>query len=160
MILFYCPTDFIKPCLAKENGLCFNLSHSGDYALYAFTQGYDVGIDVEYINETLELEDMATSVFSIEELSRWRPLPLNKKTHTFFKSWVSKEAILKASGKGWLENHQGVTLSKINDFKKKQKSVLYGDNKTAYPYYFEAISGYASTLYVEGPFLQPRYFTW
>jgi 4'-phosphopantetheinyl transferase len=147
-----------KPCLPKEKVLSFNLSHSGDYVLYALTQGYEVGIDLEYIDETLGLEDMARSIFSIEEFSYWCALPSEEKVHTFFKYWVLKEAFLKASGKGWLESKYTLALTGINDLKQEQKSGLLKDDKIAYSYSFESIPGYASALFVEGPCLTPLHY--
>ncbi|MBY0272897.1 MAG: 4'-phosphopantetheinyl transferase superfamily protein [Alphaproteobacteria bacterium] len=149
-----------KPCLPEEKALSFNLSHSGDYALYAFTQGYEVGIDVEYIDVSLELEDMAKSVFSTAEFSHWKALNAQEKIHSFFKHWVSKEAFLKASGKGCLENRHALTLTKTSDFKQELKSDLREEAKIIYPYCFESILGYASALFVEGPSLKPLHYIW
>lgn len=149
-----------KPCLPEEKALSFNLSHSGDYALYAFTRRYEVGIDVEYIDESLEVEDMARSVFSTTEFSHWKVLNAQEKIHYFFKHWVSKEAFLKASGKGWLESRHDLTLTKTNDLKQELKSDLREEVKIIYPYCFESIPGYASSLFVEGPSLKPLHYIW
>ncbi|MBX9785782.1 MAG: 4'-phosphopantetheinyl transferase superfamily protein [Alphaproteobacteria bacterium] len=149
-----------KPCLPEEKVLSFNLSHSGDYALYAFTQRYEVGIDVEYIDESLELEEMARNVFSAIEWSDWEGLNEQEKIHSFFKQWVSKEAYLKASGKGWLESKHVLTLTKTNDLKQELRSNLPEEVKIIYPYYFESFPGYASALFVEGPSLKPVYYIW
>jgi 4'-phosphopantetheinyl transferase len=149
-----------KPCLPKEKTLSFNLSHSGDYALYAFTQCYEVGIDVEYIDESLELEDMARTVFSTTEFYHWRALNTQEKIHSFFNHWVSKEAYLKASGKGWLESKHALTLTKTNDLTQELKSDLRKEAKIIYPYCFESIPGYASAIFVEGPPLKPLHYIW
>lgn len=149
-----------KPCLLEEKALSFNLSHSGNYALYAFTQRYEVGIDVEYIDESLELEDMAKGVFSTTEFSYWKALNAQEKIHSFFKYWVSKEAYLKASGKGWLDSKHALTLTKTNDLKQELKSDLRGEAKIVYPYCFESIPNYASALFVEGPPLKSLHYIW
>ncbi len=149
-----------KPCLPKEKALSFNLSHSGDTVLYALTQYYEVGIDVERIDKTLGLEDMARSIFSIKELSHWHALPSEEKVSVFFKCWVSKEAFLKASGKGWLENKEVFTLAKTNDFQQQKRNDLLKNGKMACPCYFEFIPGYASALFVDGPPLTPLHYTW
>lgn len=154
-----------KPCLPKEKTLSFNLSHSGDYALYAFTQKYEIGVDVEYIDATLELEGVAQSIFSIEEFTYWGSLSPEEKLHSFFKYWVSKEAFLKASRKGWLENQRTPVFLENpmrvnNGLKPKQSSNLLENDKMIYPYCFESIPGYASALFIEGPFLRPFHFIW
>src|SRR5262249_38435202 len=38
-----------KPSVVSARPIQFNLSHSGDLAVYAITEGYEVGADVEYI---------------------------------------------------------------------------------------------------------------
>ncbi|WP_051908602.1 4'-phosphopantetheinyl transferase family protein [Candidatus Odyssella acanthamoebae] len=48
-----------KPCLVEEEGLYFNLSHSKDYALYAFSSTYEVGVDIEYINQDLDTDELS-----------------------------------------------------------------------------------------------------
>ena len=51
-----------KPALADEsngNTIHFNTSHSHDVALYAVTRGREVGIDLEFIREGLEVEQIA-----------------------------------------------------------------------------------------------------
>src|SRR5258708_33382013 len=44
-----------KPSLLPSSGLEFNISHSGRLALFAFTYGCSVGIDVEQIREMPDL---------------------------------------------------------------------------------------------------------
>ncbi len=154
-----------KPCLPQEKNLFFNLSHSEDYVLYAFTQGYEVGIDIEFIDPNLELEDMARSVFSAEEFFYWDDLSSEGKRNSFFKHWASKEAFLKAGGKGWLETRETPAFfearAKASDKPKSQQSGrLLKNDKVIYPYCFDDIPGYASALFVEGPSLRPLHFTW
>lgn len=154
-----------KPCLQKEKNIFFNLSHSKDYALYAFAQGYEVGIDIEFINRNLELEEMARGIFSAEEFSFWNVLSSEEKRESFFKCWASKEAFLKSIGKGWLETKQTPTLFEANtrasnNSKLKQNRKLLEDGMVTYPYCFEDIPNYASALFVEGPPVRPLYFSW
>ncbi len=149
-----------KPCLPKEKVLFFNLSHSRDYALYAVTQSYEVGIDLEYRDKAFEVEDMAQNIFSRGELSHWNALNPEEKTKFFFEYWVSKEAFLKASGKGWLESKQEHAQTSINSLKQEQKNDLLEDGEIIYHYFFESIPGYASALYVEGPPLTILHYVW
>ena len=144
-----------KPCLSGDTPLRFNVSHSGDYALYAITHHYEVGIDLEYINKNLELEDIAFHIFSAAELMDWKNLDLQERTNTFFKRWVSREAFLKASGKGWLEDKKEL---EFNAKKKSQKGHLTDEATNLY--YFERIPGYASALFVEGESLHPLHYFW
>lgn len=144
-----------KPAVSSEKHLHFNVSHSGDYALYAVTSFYEVGIDLEYIDKSLELEDMALHIFSPADFVQWKTLKLEDQVNSFFTNWVCKEAFLKASGKGWLEENKVLSLKiKVEP----QKGQLNDDITN--PYYFDCIPGYASALFVEGPPLRPTHFSW
>jgi len=148
-----------KPYLPEKKFLCFNVSHSRDYALYALARGYEVGIDLEYIDLALPLEEMVSSIFSHTELNYWQGLSSDKKVDFFFKFWVGKEAILKAMGKGWLEGETHIT---VNHFPLLKQELINESfmNRTIYPYYLHYISGYASALFVEGPSLNIVYQHW
>ena len=143
-----------KPCLLQEKALYFNVSHSRNYALYAMTRSHEVGIDLVYIDKSLILEDMAGSIFSKPELTYWRNLDLEDRVNFFFTRWVSKEAFLKASGKGWLEDKE-FEFNFKPDFRKNNI-----DNEVINPYCFEYITGYASALFVNGALLRPSYYSW
>lgn len=141
-----------KPCLTEENSLYFNISHSGDHALYAFTKHYEVGIDIEYINKNLELDDLAITIFSSEDLNYWEKLSYYEKIEKFFKYWVYKEAFLKANGKGWLDEIPTLSLKEISFL---QQEVLFekSHNKVNSPYFFSCLPEHASALYIKGPSL-------
>lgn len=147
-----------KPCLAQEKFLHFNVSHSRDYVLYALTRRYEVGIDLEYIDTTLDIENMVLSIFSPTELNYWNKLSPEHKINVFFKHWACKEAFLKASGKGWLENKKELPYTKA--WPQGQQQMNNSLNKITYPYYFECISGYSSALFIDGPPLHLLYYVW
>ena len=147
-----------KPCLT-EPLLYFNLSHSKDYILYDIAHNYEIGIDLEYIDKNLNINDIALTILSSQELAYLRSVKLKEKVDTFFKLWVCKEAFLKASGKGWLNDQQITPLEELDIFKKNNtKNEL--NKKMITPYYFESVPGYASALFIEGSFLHPLHYTW
>ena len=148
-----------KPCLAQGKSLHFNVSHSREYALYALTQNYEVGIDIEYIDTKLDIENIASSLFSPVDLNDWNKLSPEDKTGAFFKLWVCKEAFLKASGKGWLENKREIPFTK-GEVQIHQNTKSRLKNKITYPYYFECIPGYSSALFIEGPSLRSIHYVW
>jgi len=147
-----------KPCLSEDKSLHFNVSHSGDYALYAVTLGYEVGIDLEYIDKSLALGDMVVHIFSAAELKEWKTLDPQERINAFFRRWVSKEAFLKASGKGWLEDREDKKEFPFHTKRSSKKRGLNDEMKNLY--YFECISGYASALFVEGELLRPLHYSW
>ncbi len=70
-------TKYGKPSLIKEFGgsaLSFNLSHSKGVALFAFTIGRDLGIDVEWIRADVAEEQIAEHFFSDQEVRALRQL--------------------------------------------------------------------------------------
>jgi 4'-phosphopantetheinyl transferase len=73
-----------------DTSLQFNLSHSGDLALYAFTYSMQVGIDVEYKRADVDYEALLARIAcSPNEQAMLRSLPND-----------DKEVYIKAKGKG------------------------------------------------------------
>jgi 4'-phosphopantetheinyl transferase len=87
-----------KPAV-EDNSLQFNLSHSGDRAVYAISAKYPVGIDLEFIH-TLPATDLVDRFFSATEQQIFHRLPANLQQAAFFHAWTQKEAYLKACGTG------------------------------------------------------------
>lgn len=78
----------------------FNISHTQDLCLIAFSANLEVGVDVEKVREIKELGSMARTYLSPEEHTIWVKKPDTEKAHTFYKYWCAKEAVLKATGCG------------------------------------------------------------
>lgn len=91
-----------KPALAEsaESDLRFNLSHSGDQALLAFTCGHDVGVDIERVSGARDATAIASRFFATQEAEALRAIPEAARPAAFFRCWVRKEACLKALGEG------------------------------------------------------------
>lgn len=96
----YGPND--KPAVATgaTRPLYFNLAHSDDLALYAFTRAGEIGIDVERIRDMPDWQSIAEVSFSPAELARLRRCAETRRREEFFRSWTRQEAILKAAGTG------------------------------------------------------------
>ncbi len=78
----------------------FNLSHSNGAALFAFARNHEIGVDIEYVHDMSEMEQIVERFFSIKEKEAFRALPQSQKREAFFKGWTCKEAIVKALGEG------------------------------------------------------------
>lgn len=92
-----------KPYLPPDQNpidLRFNLSHSGELALFAFTIGHDLGIDVEQIRPDRSTRDIAERFFAPREVDALFALPDEQHTEAFFRCWTRKEAYIKAKGEG------------------------------------------------------------
>ncbi len=86
----------------------FNLSHSGHYALYAFTLNNIVGVDIEEMSSTIELRSLAFRSFSQQEFAVLQELDTESQFAAFYRCWTRKEAFIKAEGTG-----VGLGLGKI-----------------------------------------------
>jgi 4'-phosphopantetheinyl transferase len=98
-----------KPALATTgvySNLQFNLSHSEELALYAIALERQVGIDLEYIRPTSDVEQLSKRFFCPREYEVIRSLPPKQKQTAFFHGWTCKEAYLKATGEGLTELQQ------------------------------------------------------
>jgi len=92
-----------KPALVgapSQNSLRFNLSHSKGLALFALTQGREVGVDIEYIKLDIEHRSIAVRFFSEREQVALESLPEKQLLLGFYNCWTRKEAYIKAHGKG------------------------------------------------------------
>ena len=79
---------------AGAKQVLFNVSHSGDVALIAFSS-QPVGVDLEYIDPAFAFADVLPVCFSPKEAEA-----IAVSGALFYKFWTRKEAIRKATGKG------------------------------------------------------------
>jgi 4'-phosphopantetheinyl transferase len=96
-------THYGKPYLAgpfHHTDLCFNVSHSHERVLYAFTRGREIGVDIEHIRPDVVTEQIAERFFSALEVASLRSLPAVTQPQGFFNCWTRKEAYIKARGEG------------------------------------------------------------
>ncbi|MBQ1349096.1 MAG: 4'-phosphopantetheinyl transferase superfamily protein [Ruminococcus sp.] len=95
---------FGKP--VAENGVCFNLSHSGGWVLLA-VDDRDVGCDIESVC-FVDAARMGKIVFTGRECRMVETAP--DKTGVFFDLWTKKEALLKCMGKGFHREAKSVEV--------------------------------------------------
>ncbi len=84
-----------------ESPLCFNVAHSKDLILIALGLHGSLGIDVEHIDPSTRIMEVAQSAFHPSEIAQLASLsdPAQRRT-LFFRCWTRKEAIIKADGRG------------------------------------------------------------
>jgi 4'-phosphopantetheinyl transferase len=83
----------------SQHGLEFNLSHSGDLALFAIALGRRVGVDVE-VTPRLDVRRLSARVLTERERAPLRELSGPRLEHEFLRCWTRKEAWIKALGEG------------------------------------------------------------
>ena len=91
-----------------RNGVCFNLSHSGEYVAFAMSD-YQVGCDIEK-PRIVPYEKMGKFVFCENEMDKIKNSP--EKMGEFFRLWTKKEALLKCMGDGFHRPPKSVDVSK------------------------------------------------
>ena len=92
-----------KPALAQrfaDTDWRFNVAHCDDVAVYAFSPGREIGIDIEAIRAVREADDIAARFFSRRENQAYLALAPGDKPLGFFNCWTRKEAFVKALGDG------------------------------------------------------------
>ena len=105
-----------KPVLRNDLNtqlINFNISHSGEIGLFAFTHGREIGVDIEQLRYLTDMDLVARHFFAESERDLLGTLPQSQKTEAFFNCWVRKEAFIKATGSGlaWPLNGFEVSLS-------------------------------------------------
>lgn len=91
--------DSGKPRLAGSD-LRFNAARSGRLALYATSPTMEVGVDIEAIQPTADVDRIAARFFSPAEQDALAALPPGQRVVAFFECWTRKEAYVKGIGTG------------------------------------------------------------
>jgi 4'-phosphopantetheinyl transferase len=148
-----------KPKLSQAlaaSGVQFNLSHSSELALLAVTQRDEVGVDIEYVKENFEFQDIAEKFFTAKEVATMRSLPVHLQRRAFFKCWTSKEAFLKAKGTGLSGNLDEVEISLTATQEVQITASVPGWSLTE----LAPIDSYEAALVVEGAPLPISHYLW
>lgn len=96
-------TSYGKPYLQNAMStppLHFNVSHSGDVALYGITRNRRIGVDVEQMRPLADEAQFVKSIFSPVEQQAFGRIRPSEKQDAFFNGWTRKEAFIKAIGLG------------------------------------------------------------
>ncbi len=113
-----------KPFLINERSIYFNLSHSHELCVYAFSPDGEVGIDIEKIRELPDIDLLIEKNLTPGEKKYFTGNPETRKTR-FFQFWTYKESYLKAIGEGMRLTPENLEFS-LEDGTIALKSVNYG----------------------------------
>ena len=89
-----------KPYLADYPELAFNLSHSADRLMIGVGWNCQLGVDIEFCKQRINLSGLVGKCFAEEEVAYWAKLPETQKNREFYRFWTRKEAFVKATGHG------------------------------------------------------------
>ncbi len=93
-----------KPQLAGHPRIGVSLSHTDDVVLLAVTHGRLVGVDVERVAAEIDPDLLAPTVLHREEARAIGRLGGDLRKRAFLRIWCRKEAALKVSGIGLLDD--------------------------------------------------------
>jgi phosphopantetheinyl transferase len=104
--------DWGKPWVAAARALNidFNLSHAAEWAMLGLRRGGMIGVDLEQDRDALDEAAVARECMHPEEYRAWSGLPTLHRRAALLRTWVFKEAILKALGVGAVHGFQWVRL--------------------------------------------------
>ena len=113
-------TKYNKPYIKNFN-LNFNISHAGRYAIAVFGEYEQLGVDIEDSINNIDIDDFK-SVLSDYEFDKIKNS--KSKLEDFYTLWTTKEAVLKADGRGITEKIEDVIIEGDKAFFNKKKYYL------------------------------------
>lgn len=148
-----------KPALARpfaSSNLQFNVSHSGDLAVYAFAYGHQIGVDVEAVRMLGDADGIAARFFSPRENEAYLALDAADRPLGFFNCWTRKEAFIKALGDGLYHplDSFDVSLAPAESASILRIGDILGDQCGWRLYSFVPLSGYVGAIVIESPVRQ------
>ena len=150
-----------KPAVEPGDArLEFNMAHSAEVALYAFTEGAAIGVDVERIREGPTEEGIAERFFSPREREDLAALPLSEQRAAFFRCWTRKEAFIKAIGEGLAFGLSQFSVSLLLGEPARLRETAH-DPAEAAGWTLLALDpgeGYVGALAVRGPVAAARFY--
>nr|WP_235001196.1 4'-phosphopantetheinyl transferase superfamily protein [Marinactinospora thermotolerans] len=81
-------------------GLEISISHSGGRVVVALTRQVPVGVDVEEVRASRDIDGLGDYVLTPTEQAALKALSGRERVSGFFTYWARKEALLKATGEG------------------------------------------------------------
>jgi 4'-phosphopantetheinyl transferase len=109
-------TEFNRPYIPQSQ-FDFNISHSGELVVCAWSDTHVIGVDIELI-QPVEVEDFS---YILNTVDRHRINNSIDRYSTFFKIWSAKEAMLKADGCGLIDKLDQLEIHGETGFLKKTK---------------------------------------
>lgn len=104
-IMFY-QSGNRKPAV---HGIEFNLTHSSNLLLIAISL-HPVGVDIEFVQPDFTFEGIFSSICSSDE--QFQILHADNPVRSFYTCWTRKEAVLKASGEGLVDDMAKLDIAK------------------------------------------------
>lgn len=134
--------EFGKPYLLDHKSLRFNFSDTKDAILIGVTKDCEIGVDIETLNRELDHEGVADHYFTDAEIKELKNSSEPKRR--FLEYWTRKEAILKSSGVGIMDDVRVLQVSK----NEQQVQISHADMKALSAPSYYVHSGYIGTDHI------------
>jgi len=101
-----------KPYLLSPRvPLHFNLSRADGLAAIVVSRIESIGVDVELAIRGADMTEVVSQFYSSRERRLFRQLPVHERARAALKCWTSKEAFVKATGRGLSQPLDGFDVS-------------------------------------------------
>jgi 4'-phosphopantetheinyl transferase len=87
-----------RPYAVDSGALDFNVSHTGAVALFAFTAGRRIGVDIEHDERQLNVDGIVRKFMAPDEQTALAELVPEARRRALLRLWTCKEAMSKATG--------------------------------------------------------------
>jgi len=147
-----------KPSIAEgdnPSGLTFNISHSGERAIFAIASRRAIGIDLEAVRNVSHLDGILKRYFCEDERIYCNSLGQDRLI-AFFRLWTCKEALSKAMGLGLQMGLDKCAVCWGDQPYFTQLPEAYGVNWR--PFSLEAAPGWIAALVIDDSLCQIDYF--
>lgn len=90
--------------------VAFSLTRSSNRITVGVVSGREIGVDIESADRIIDIETVATDVFSATELRQWQAMDSVTRSERFYMAWTRKEALGKALGTGISQGPDAISV--------------------------------------------------
>lgn len=138
--------EYSKPYLKNHSSISFSFSYSKNYVCVGISNNKSIGVDIEYIDTTLNIVEIAPIIMHELELLEFNSLIFNKaeQFNYFFRLFSAKEAIIKSFGTGLYFD-----VKNLNILECKNNVFTYNYNRYKYQNLKSPINNFSLSLSYE-----------
>lgn len=111
-----CDRDHGKPILINCREINFSISYSKNIVVIGIYKNFEIGVDIEWIDNDFPYEEVVQNILSYEELKKHNVLGTNEKLKNFYFYWTLKESLTKATGQGLNASFNNISIERDNNY--------------------------------------------
>ncbi len=122
--------EYNKPYLKNNKNIDFSLSYSKDYILIAVSDKYQIGSDIEYIDQGINHNELKDIIMHQNEIQHYNQLITDEdKLDFFFEVFNTKESIIKSMGMGLYFDVKSIDTLHAFNWQVSKKIFKFKENK-------------------------------